>query len=499
MALFNPNYIHSLVDGSLNYNIAQINQLARDPAPTFSRMIILEVIPDPTLIDENKLDYWNNVVGVSNILLAKSAPRNSIIGQRIKTGIGEISRPMIVFPFFPSHLAMPCKPGEMVWTMFEDPNAKVKEIAFWFCRIAEPHFVDDVNHTHHPRQLDTTFVQGTIQKAQGLSPYYELRNGKVITQSDGVRYTQQGSETIDSDNEEIFENIVTQNDVSPMIQHESVPRFKKRPGDVAIEGSNNTLVVLGTDRKGPIAGYSDSPGLKTTIPSSDMQGFAGSIDIVAGRGMSVETGGYPVSTTRIVDGQELKKEITKVQEETSPFEGDPDLFLDRSRVLVSQRTMTDKNFSLSPALESIGVADSENGDASVVIKSDKVRIIARSDISFIVTSFVPIAAEDGRSEYKVEDVDSNNWASITIKANGDIVFTPSTSGYVKLGGDDATSAILCTELPANFSGGQVTALPIATTAGGFVGTNGGQNVDSDAVNKIKKPDLGTFSTKVLIK
>jgi len=499
MALFNPNYIHSLVDGSLNHNIAQINQLARDPAPTFFRMIILEVIPDPTIIDENKLDYWNNVIGVSNIMLAKSAPRNSIIGQRIKTGVEEISRPMIVFPFFPSHIALPCKPGEMVWTMFEDPNAKFKEIAFWFCRIAEPHFVDDVNHTHHPRQLDTTFAQGTIQKAQGLTPIYEMRNGKVVTSADGTRSVQQGSETIDSDNEEIFENFITQNDVSPMMHYESVPRFKKRPGDVALEGSNNTLVVLGTDRAGPIAGYSSGPGLKTTIPSNDLQGFAGSIDIVAGRGMSVETGGYPVSTTRIIDGEELKKEITKAEEETSPFEGDPDFFLDRSRVLVSQRTMTDKNFFLSSALEAMGVADSENGDASVVIKSDKVRIIARSDISFVVTSFVPISSEDGRSEHKVEDADNNNWASITIKANGDIVFTPSKDGYVKLGGDDATSAILCTELPANFSGGQVTALPIATTAGGFVGTNGGKNVDANAVNRIKKPDLGTFSTKVLIK
>jgi hypothetical protein len=41
-------------------------------------------------------------------------------------------------------------------------------------------------------------------------------------------------------------------------------------------------------------------------------------------------------------------------------------------------------------------------------------------------------------------------------------------------------------------------LPIATTGGGFVGTAGG-NTDDEAVNLVRAPDLGTFSTKVLIK
>lgn len=501
MALFNPNYIHSLVDGTLNHSTAQINRLAKDPAPTFSRMIILEVIPEPFIIDDNKLDYWGNVIGVSNIHIAKSVPRNSIIAKRINTGLEKINQPMIVFPFFPSHLSLPCKPGEMVWTMFEDPNAKVKEIAFWFCRIAEPHFVDDVNHTHHARQLDSSFVQGTLQRAQGLRPIYDMRNGSVIMTKDGSRITQEGSEILNSEEDDVFENLLTLNNASAMIQHESVPRFTKRPGDVVLEGSNNTLLVLGTDRKGPAAGYSGGPGLVSYVPTTDLQGFAGSIDIVAGRGMILETGGIPTATTRVIDGVEFKKEISKSNDQVSQFEGNPEFITDRSRVLISQRTMTDKNFLLSDFLDSMDIKDSPNGDASVVIKSDKVRIIARSDISFLVTNYITSEenSAEGRSEFKIDDIDPKNWASITIRSNGDIVFTPSSKGYIKLGGDDAQRAILCTQKSASVSEGIVSALPIATTAGGFVGTDGGKNVDPEAVNKTKKPDLGSFSTKVLIK
>ena len=58
-----------------------------------------------------------------------------------------------------------------------------------------------------------------------------------------------------------------------LVTYESVPRFRKRPGDIALEGSNNTLIVLGTDRK-------------DDLKKTDFKESAGTIDIVAGRGQS---------------------------------------------------------------------------------------------------------------------------------------------------------------------------------------------------------------------
>ena len=501
---FNPNNIHGLVDGSLKKVVGDINKIVKDPHPTFVRMVILDVCIDPFSINDAKVDYWINVLGVSNPRYARILPRNSVIAQRALTGNTEVSSPMFLFPFFPSHLALPCKPGEMVWTMFEDPNARTKELGFWFCKITEANFVEDVNHAHHARQLDQGFNPGIIQQIQGTPPTYDLINGKAITAADGTRFSQQMSEIISYEGGGTFESLVTETEASAMIRYESVPRFRKRPGDIALEGSNNTLIVLGTDRTGPAALYDYEPNSVNSpfVPDSDMVKYAGSIDIVAGRGMKSYTGGTVVDTVRLADGQPIKEELGKHAEVIALDEGNPDLTSDRSRVLVSQRTMVDKNFGLDSYLSEQGISDTEEvGDSAIVIKSDKVRIIARSDISFLVTNYITSEENslEGRSEFKIDDIDPKNWASITIKSNGDIVFTPSSKGYIKLGGDDAQRAILCTQKSASVNEGIVTALPIATTAGGFVGTDGGKNVDSEAVNKTKKPDLGSFSTKVLIK
>lgn len=503
MSNYDPYYSHSAAEGVTSEIIEEIKRLIKDSLPTYSRMIVMEVISDPQIITEDKIDYWTNILKVSNIKFANILPRNTIIAQKILSGVTYITPPMFMFPFFPSHLALPCKPGEMVWTMFEDPNARIKDIGYWLCRITEPHFVDDVNHTHHARQLDHSFNSTIKKKVEGNDkPVYELRNGKVNKSKDGTRFVVNRTNVISSKEEDVFERLLIDTDASRMMQYESVPRFKKRPGDVAIEGSNNSLIVLGTDRTSAIADFDEFNGKNGgNFPrrvEDDLIGYAGSIDIVAGRGATKETGGTAVQTKRIVDGQELKKELGKFGTELVENEGDVDLKNDRSRILVSQRTRPDTNFGISDYIRANNkIEESTDGDSAVVIKSDKVRIIARSDITFMVTDFV-YNQEQGKPSYKVELEESAYWASITIRRNGDIIFTPSSLGVIKLGGDDADKAILCTSKPSTVEFGDVRALPIATTGGGFVGTANG-NVDSEAVSLNRAPDLGTLSKKVLIK
>lgn len=542
-----PNFSHKIAEGKAGQSTEFIKSIVSDPLAPFYRMIVLETISDPAIIDFEKISYWKNVIGVSNSKYAGMLPRNTIIAQKLPTALSSVTPPMFLFPFFPSHLALPCKPGEMVWAMFENPNAPIKEIGYWFCRITEPHVADDVNHTHHALQLDMELNEGTADRFEratfstenvedaenensenvnleeaffGKIPVYELRNGLVVKKKDGTRNVTFNSELINTEDEEVFERLVTETDASKMHTYEDVPRFKKRPGDVVLEGSNNTLIVLGTDRNGPVALYDRTVkeqkppvALVPEHPPFDLTGSAGSIDLVAGRGFDVATSPIPTKVARIADGEQLFRTIAKTPRatESNPFEGDPNYVTDRSRVLISQRTMTDKNFGIDDYMRSnYIIEDAPTGNASVVIKSDKIRIIARQDIALLVKTASPITPVDTVSgslgqelrekTYLIDSEDTNLWASIVIKTDGNIVFTPSVEGYVKLGGDDASKAILCTEFDAdqNKTPGELSALPIATTGGGFVGTAGG-NVDENAVKFLSLPDKGAFSKKVLIK
>lgn len=435
--------------------------------PTFVRMVVLDVIFDPNgdAKDQKKRQMWSidtpDRRAVSNPEYTNSLPRNTIVAQRV----GSDLPPMFVFPFFPSHLAMPCKPGECVWAMIEKPDAEQVKMAFWFCRITEPHPSDDVNHSHHGNAFEPSASQGSKDKfnndksgksESGEDAVSELRNGIVVT-SKGERKTSPENLLIKGAPEDIFERLIKDSDASKLMSYEPIPRFRKRPADLALEGSNNALIVLGTDRGGPAGEYgppqTDQDKITRTriarYPESDFKESAGSIDIVAGRGQVEEKLGKLMKTTSIKGAKELKKEINKSESVISAKEGDLDYKNDRSRALISQRTRVDSKFDLSSHNSSvgIGVADSADGDAAVVIKSDKVRIIARSDLQLIVTNY-----SDSRSPtsapIKIDEENTSKWASITIKRSGDIIFSPSDEGYIKLGDDTADRAILCTDLPA---------------------------------------------------
>lgn len=445
----------------------------------FTRMIVMDVISDANLLPSEEVKRNWQKMGVRNLQYADILPRNTVIAKKV----GEDVSPMFCFPFFPSHLALPCKPGECVWVMFEKPDANDSDMAFWMCKIVEPHVADDVNHAHPGRVLETSLNPSTKERAQneaagtaesGESVWHELRNGPVIKIGD-KRQTATENLLLRGEKEDIFESLISESAASKLMTYESVPRFRKRPGDVAIEGSNNSLIVLGTDRKGPVS-------------KSDGEYPEGSIDLVVGRGQIKETFGKETSTTRMKGskasekGPELKKELNKARDVLEPKEGDPDFVNDRSRLLISQRTSVDENFGLKNYNSKLKIQDSGSGDAGIIIKSDKVRLIARSDVEILVTGFNSKKSPNGK-EIK-EEKQSDNWASIIIRSNGDIVITPADQGVLKLGGEEADKAVLCST--AIVAAGQVSAPPLTDTMGGSLGVEGA------------KP-TGVFATKVVLK
>lgn len=486
----------------------------RGDLPAFYRFVVLETVFDPASVDANKIAYYSQALGVANLHFAAILPRNTIIAKRVLDSNSSSSSPaMFLFPFFPPSLSFPAQPGEHVWVMFENPTGTSNDLGYWFCRIVEPGFVEDANHTHAPRANDPSFSPGTAETFEGTAKaLYEFRNGRADLR-DGARYTVAESATL-SGGEDAYERVIRDTDGGKLSVIESVPRYRKRPGDIALEGTNNSLIVLGRDRAGPVAKYVVDPisRAKTveSVPETDVPGpGTGAIDIVVGRGQTPITGGTEVDAMTIAGGPMGAKELGKSVSELVEAEGDPDFLADRSRVYVAQRTRVDANLGLSTLNIEFGagtvqggdpanaekklVVDGDTGDGAVVIKSDKVRIIARSDIEIMVSGY---ATRDAKGNLVASD-NPDDAAAVVIKANGDIVFRPSRKGFVKLGGDDADKGLVCSDVPVTGVDGVVVGGPLITTMGGqFAGSAPGAPNDNGPALAATQ---AKFAAKVLVK
>jgi hypothetical protein len=473
---------------------ASINNGVFNLPPIFQKWVALETISDPSSVNESTIKNIETLHGkIRNRQLARDGrilPRNTIVAKPLSNVFTTIQDPMFLFPMLPSAIALPCKPGEQVWVMFEhlqsenrDPDAE-NEYAYWLCSIVGPGHVEDVNHSHMARSDEPTFIQANgganaAELSKGIKVRYHFKNGKykLIDEAKG-EYTLDFSkgdlkprigEIIKGDE---YENIILNSEGSKNSVYEAVPRFKKRPGDVAIEGSNNTLIVLGRDRTG-------------SLVSKELKKGAGTIDIVAGRGQTQPTSGLKILND--IKNEELSKHGSSLSKE----EGNPDFKNDKSRIYVSQNTKVDENFNLksnNSTLKKDPINDSETGDAGIIVKSDKIRIIARNDLQIIVSG-----------DPKEEGNDPKKWASITLKSNGDIVFKPSEKGYIKLGGDDADRGIVCSYFPVVTKNGGIEGGHLLTSMGGLFAGAAGATPECNIPIPTPGPTGGVFSNKVLIK
>ena len=402
---------------------ATVSSGARTELPIFLRYVILETIFDPQIIDTKKLDYWEHELGVTNIKYAVVPPRNAIIARRVlNNNASPIEPAMVLYPFFPPNLSLPCKPGEHVWVMFEDPTGTRKDLGYWFCRIVTSGYAEDVNHTHPHRVNDPSFVPGIKDLFEGKDkPVYEFRNGSAA-EIDGERLTAPETRSAVG-GDDAYKKLMTESDGGKLVHYEPVPRYRKRPDEVVFEGTNNSLIVLGRHRSGPVATYKidEERGLVPSIPIDDVdEDGAATIDFVVGRGQTESTRG------KAVDNDLPAKEIGKGASELSEFEGDPDYKTDRSRILNAQQIPVDKVFELDvfnrefangsiqgEANKRIGITDDPasdpNGDSAIVLKTDKLRLIARSDVEILVPSFT--RDENGKM---IDGEDSDNFCAFVM-------------------------------------------------------------------------------------
>ena len=391
--------------GTRNIYKAVVVEFLNDPSFFNSEFLAEKFGPPPEGEDEDPYAQYR----VSNPQFLNTFPRNSCIVRIVSDGADKGRPPIIAFPFFPPHLCFPAKPGEQVWVVGETPS--IGDLAHWMCRVPEPVVVDDLNYTHGDRKLTSVSGLSTSEKLESSEEDNENKipgfsNGPGTSEDQATLRPIPGNneETPFADQDNSYDVLVSESESYKNFTPEQVPRLTKRPGDMVIQGSNNTAIILGEDRGWNYESDPSSSENSNAIDGyEDLSGFKGTIDIVVGRGrffgeeLPSETtkdsmGDDPENTQPRLIANERKDGTSYVEIDKNtaanniadhPPEGDPDLVRDCSRVYVSMKTSGDKNFGISN--ESVSDSMSTGIDTAiedvddspyVVMKSDEVRIIA---------------------------------------------------------------------------------------------------------------------------
>lgn len=487
------------------------------PTQIFKRGVVVEVIYDLSAYPEEDWEEMKTLVSPPDLL--NTAPRNSII-VRLASGGADKKKPdateepteeevadavenqeavpegeklggvgILCYPFFPPHLCFPVKPGEQVWVVSDSADIE-NSVQYWMCRIPDVDHVDDINYTHSDRKFVGTLAPPTTKEkadaaesAETVSDEVEAdaeadagedtapaemvdRNGDGI--DDLIFGFPNGPGTEDAftlKEENAYEEIVNISTAYEQFQRQSVPRFTKRPGDMVIQGSNNTLICLGTDRgwgayvDGAVQLADNKEVSNATMTEDEISArekYAwGTIDIVAGRGrynwrfLEGHADGVPTWTApRCIENTPILErdggripwvEVNKNPQESGdeesnrlsyPNEGDPDFYCDAARITVSQGSAVDSNYNIDQPGETLPTLIGEEDDyvlvtkdypSSVVAKADEIRLIARKfDAGVPLDSPASAPEINGTIRIIKEGLPDEDLAAIILFSNGTI-------------------------------------------------------------------------------
>jgi len=359
----------------------------------FTKALVVEVINNPeefyALILEEDNEYAKNL---KDIEIAKSAPRGSLLIKEIEDQAS--SQINIAYPMLSSHVMMPVHVGEQVWVV-----DTADSYVYWLTRIAASDQVEDVNFTHKDREFELPNDLNQDAKSKSDSQKGESKN-IIPRMNDGAGGDIGGAKNAPKgkDVKSIKENIKTSSHFE-----ESVPRYTPRVGDLVLQGSNNTLIALGTDR-----GWSKTDeDFSVSNAEAELEEGRGTIDLVVGRGMPEEAlepttekkkGTDPKRTSSRIATNDLGKNETDKscklnKQEPNKAEGDPDFYLDSSRVYISMKSPIDERLALQDEVPILREGKLEPMDAAcVAIKTNEFRIVSREDGS------IRIVKEKGSTE-----------------------------------------------------------------------------------------------------
>ena len=401
----------------------------------FPDMLIQEQVNALADLVEDRLDL-GPVDKDGNVTLPLDIPRNTLVVRMITPG--EQTKYRLCYPLFPPHMTMPVQPGEQVWVMKGQKEGKQ---IFWIARIPGNVFTDDINYTHLDRALDIKTTPDTKQKyfqttgaaAKFLLPNFLNGDGQSARTLGARLKDPDGKESDEDDYDKILEKAkaryVDAGAPRHAFEHEAVPRFTKRPGDLVLQGSNNSLICLGTDR-----GWSEHhpPAGTSNAVMQEVKPYSGTVDIVAGRArhlpknptndmvagdVAEETSPETILNSR--GYAEVAKNVEVNDLTNNNFEGDPDFRYDASRLYVSMNTNPDENFNTAPSFGNTfeGSLPETKDVPAAVLKSDHIRIIARKQDAAKVHDSAEI---NGSIQIIKEGKPGEDAASITILPDGSI-------------------------------------------------------------------------------
>jgi len=369
------------------------------------------------------------------------APKNSIVGLDVTANENDGVIPRLYYPFFQSHFSLPIKPGEQVWVIIPGVSSEAGAPAsatsrnlsesgkneeqllsftpaeamcegYWMSRISLPRYAEDLNFSHGDRAKSIVNIseQNTSKSGPTIGAP-EFNNGIGSNENQDIKT----SKTLRTDLD--YEDINSLAKGSSLTTREVVPRFTSRPGDLVLQGSNNTLICLGEDR--PSSSIAKQGSVNYKLPDNQesnkgskpvknlprLKKYQGSIDLVAGRSAlaiidpELDTNLRPSETPTITeknsrDYEEVEKRPWTFTDKDKRqgakkdgipsqniLEGDPNFITDLSRVYISMKTNGDENLgyiepSLLPRLGNDPTFNPVSDSPYMIAKSKEVRIIA---------------------------------------------------------------------------------------------------------------------------
>ena len=213
-------FLKAIVDEVISNPIEYFSRLAKDNDG---------IDTDTTLGDfeSNKVSLENATKKFNNSDIVPFVVQNSVSVRFVDTfkQSGKESKSYICLPFFPQHIALPIKPGEYVW-VYKTSNSEF----YWMCRLSTIRQVDDVNFTHLPRVVG---VETSHKQMKDMNYFYNFNTVKGAAAP--------------SDN---FFHDIAKNSIAYREEFtgEIVPRMTKDCGDLLIQGSNNSHILLGKEK-----------------------------------------------------------------------------------------------------------------------------------------------------------------------------------------------------------------------------------------------------------
>ena len=312
---------------------------------------------------------------------ASKTPRNSYLARRITDSHDIIATEesyVLLWPFFSSHFSLPLKVGEVVWCIFD---REIKEQGWWITRIHSDEDGEDLSFSCYDRRYLIPQVSEGIISSKKYDEQ-SVSNAKKRIASYSTKY---------KDGNELKKIIYGSNST---IKYEPIPKYTKRSGDLVIQGSNNSLICLGTDRYWK----KDDTLNRSNAFSKKIQSFSGAIDLVAGRGRSLAYDVNEPKRTASKTYTHTDLDFTEIEKGklASKCEGDPDFYSDAARLYISMKTTIDDALSLSnytPIVPSDDTQRTLTTGSTVFAKADYVRIVARKDDEIGVNGSIKLIKE----------------------------------------------------------------------------------------------------------